>query len=358
MTRTQKKPPKKNPASARQQQPEKPKKINLGLQGGGAHGAFTWGVLDRLLEENCLEIEGVVGTSAGAMNAVTLTAGLHQGGRDKARERLAAFWRQTSEAARLSPIQPSALDKWLSIGNLDFSPSWFVFDKLSRMASPYQLNPWNVNPLRQVLSEVVDFDAVRTPEGVKLFLCATNVRTGKIKVFMDDELTLDAVLASACLPFIYQAVEIDGEHYWDGGYMGNPPIFPLIYHTDCRDILIIQINPIKIDTVPTTAQEIFDRINTLSFNSSLMREMRAIDFVTQLIDEGRLDDGHYKRLNIHTIDAEEDMAKFNVSSKLNADQGFLDHLFHLGRARGDEWLNAHVDKVGIESSTDIAAKFL
>ena len=336
----------------------KPKRINLGLQGGGAHGAFTWGVLDRLLEDGRLEIEGVVGTSAGAMNAAALTAGLHQGGTDKARESLAAFWHRTSEAARLSPIQPSPLDKWLSIGNLDFSPSWFAYDMLSRMASPYQLNPLNYNPLRQVLNDVVDFDAVRTPNGVKLFLCATNVRTGKIKVFQDQELGVDAVLASACLPFLYQAVEIDGEHYWDGGYMGNPPIFPLIYHTDCPDILIIQINPIKINAVPTTAQEIFDRINTLSFNSSLMREMRAIDFVTKLIEQNKLDDDHYKRLNIHTIDAEDDMARLSASSKLNADAGFLDHLFQLGRQRSEEWLEANFEKVGVESSTDIAAKFL
>lgn len=336
----------------------KSKKINLGLQGGGAHGAFTWGVLDRLLEDGRLEIDGIVGTSAGAMNAVTLAAGLHQGGKEKARERLAAFWHHTAEAAKLSPIQPSALDKWFSIGNLDFSPSWHALDQLSRAASPYQLNPLNYNPLRQILTDVVDFDAVQASNGAKLFLCATNVRTGKIKVFKDQELNLDAVLASACLPFLYQAVEIDGEHYWDGGYMGNPPIFPLIYHTDCQDILIIQVNPIKIDTIPKTAQEIFDRINTLSFNSSLMREMRAIDFVTQLIDQERLDANHYKRLNIHTIDAEEDMAKFNVSSKLNADADFLDHLFQLGRERGDEWLEAHFDKVGNESSTDIATKFL
>jgi len=339
-------------------QPPERKPINLGLQGGGAHGAFTWGVLDRLLEDQRLDFDGIVGTSAGAMNAVALTAGMHQGGREKARECLAAFWHATSEAAKLSPIQPSPLDRWLSLGNLDFSPGWHAFEKLSRIASPYQLNPWNFNPLREVLNDVVNFDAVRTPDGVKLFLCATNVRTGKIKVFKEQELTLDAVLASACLPFLYKAVEIEGEAYWDGGYMGNPPIFPLIYHTDCSDILIVQINPINIDNVPNTAQEIFDRINTLSFNSSLMREMRTIDFVTQLIDQGKLDDKHYKRLNIHTIDAEEDMVNFNVSSKLNADAGFLDHLFQLGRVRGDEWLSTHVDKVGIESSTDIAAKFL
>lgn len=336
---------------------EKPLRINLGLQGGGAHGAFTWGVLDRLLEDGRLEIEGIVGTSAGAMNAVVAAAGLHQAGGEGARERLRAFWKAVSKAAKGGPIQPSPLDRWLSAGNLDFSPSWHFFDGLSRVLSPYQLNPLDINPLRDVLRDVVDFDVVASSRKVKLFLCATNVRTGRIKVFMNDEISMDAVLASACLPFIYQAVEIDGEHYWDGGYMGNPPIFPLIYHTDSPDVLIIQINPINVPTVPRTAQEIFDRINTLSFNSSLMREMRAIDFLTKLIDQGKLDPKGYKRLNIHTIDAEADMVKLNVSSKLNADAGFLAGLFELGRERASRWLDDHIDDVGVRSSTDIEAKF-
>ncbi|MGI9506710.1 MAG: patatin-like phospholipase family protein [Geminicoccaceae bacterium] len=344
-------------SKARPKRGAKPRRINLGLQGGGAHGAFTWGVLDRLLEDGRLEIEGIVGTSAGAMNAVVAAAGLQQAGREGARERLRAFWQATSEAARRGPIQPSPLDRWLSTGNLDYSPSWHFFDGLSRVLSPYQANPLNINPLRDVLNDVVDFDAVRASKRIKLFLCATNVRTGRIKVFMNDEIGIDAVLASACLPFMYQAVEIDGEHYWDGGYMGNPPIFPLIYNTDCPDVLIIQINPINIPAVPRTAQEIFDRINTLSFNSSLMREMRAIGFVTKLIDEGRLDPDGYKRLNVHTIDAEVDMARLSVSSKLNADASFLATLFDLGRERASHWLDAHFDDVGIRSSTDIEAKF-
>ena len=335
-----------------------PKKINLGLQGGGAHGAFTWGVLDRLFEDGRLEIEGIVGTSAGAMNAAVTAAGLHEDGKQAARQKLSEFWQAISKAAKLGPIQPSPLDKWLSIGNLDFSPSWFFYDNLSRLVSPYQSNPLNYNPLKQVLGEVVDVDCMRSEDGVKLFLCATNVRTGRIKIFQGQDLSIDAVLASACLPFLYQAVEIDGEHYWDGGYMGNPPIFPLIYNTDCPDVLIIQINPINIEDVPRTAQEIFDRINTLSFNSSLMREMRAIDFVTKLIDQGSLDTKTYKRLNIHSIDAEADMAKLSVSSKLNADPDFLHYLFELGRNRATTWLDDHFDQIGVESSVDIEAKFL
>ncbi len=334
------------------------KTINLGLQGGGAHGAFTWGVLDRLFEDGRLEIEGIVGTSAGAMNAAVTASGLYQGGKSRAREQLAAFWQATSKAASMGPIQPSPLDRWLSIGNLDFSPGWHFSEGLSRLVSPYQSNPLNVNPLRQILTELVDINGLRSADTVKLFLCTTNVKTGRIKIFQKQELCLDAVLASACLPFLYQAVEIEGEAYWDGGYMGNPPIFPLIYHTDCPDVLIVQINPINIDTVPRTAQEIFDRINTLSFNSSLMREMRAIDFVTKLIDQGKLDPGAYKRLHIHAIDAEDDMAMLGVSSKLNADAGFLRHLFELGRERASRWLEDHFDQIGVESSIDIEARFL
>ncbi|MEM7044234.1 MAG: patatin-like phospholipase family protein [Pseudomonadota bacterium] len=334
------------------------KTINLGLQGGGAHGAFTWGVLDRLFEDGRLDVEGIVGTSAGAMNAAAVASGFHCGGKEGARERLNAFWQATSKAARSGPLQPSPLDRWLGTGNLDFSPTWHLFDSLSRVVSPYQSNPLNINPLRDILADICDLDAMRAADSVKLFLCATNVRTGRIKVFQGKELSIDAVLASACLPFIYQAVEIDGEHYWDGGYMGNPPIFPLIYDTDCRDVLIIQINPINVPAVPKTAQEIFDRINTLSFNSSLMREMRAVDFVTKLIDQGTLDSKSYKRLNVHAIDAEAEMARLSVSSKLNADAGFLSTLFDLGRERATHWLESNFDKVGVESSVDIEARFL
>ncbi len=338
-----------------------PRRLNLGLQGGGAHGAFTWGVLDRLLEVEELEIVATSGTSAGAMNAAVMAYGLAIGGRDGARASLAEFWRRIGEAARFSPIQPSPLDRWLGLGNMDLSPGWLAYDNLSRMFSPYELNPWNFNPLRDVLEDVVDFAALATHCGarrVTLYLTATNVQTGRIKVFEGEEIGIDAVMASACLPFLFQAVEVDGQHYWDGGYSGNPPIFPLIYGTDCADVLIIQINPINIAAVPTTAPAIIDRINTLSFNSSLMREMRAIDFVSRLIDEGVLDRERYRRLNIHTIDAEAALAQLGVSSKLNADPAFLTSLFELGRDRCSAFLDAHLDKLGVASSTDIRAKFL
>ncbi len=335
-----------------------PKRINLALQGGGSHGAFAWGVLDRLLEDKRIEVEGIVGTSAGAMNALVAAYGLASGGPERAREKLEEFWSKISEAARTSPLQPSIFDRLLHPGSLDMSPGYQMMDALSRMMSPYQLNPLNLNPLRDVISSVVDCAELHRQSRVKLYICASNVLTGRIKVFSEKSVSVDAVLASACLPFMFQAVEVDGEYYWDGGYMGNPPLYPLIYRTDARDVLIVQLNPIRIPEVPKTAQAIMDRINTLSFNSSLMREMRAIHFVTKLIDSGFDDNGRLKRMLIHTIDAEDMVCQLGVSSKLNAEWDFLQTLFREGRARADAFLEQHFDKIGRESSTVIEEKFL
>jgi NTE family protein len=337
------------------------KRLNLGLQGGGSHGAFTWGVLDRLLEVDEIEVVATSGTSAGAMNAAVMAYGLAIGGKAGARACLADFWQRVGEAARCSPLQPSPIDRWLGIGNMDWSPGWHAYDNLSRLLSPYELNPAGINPLRDVLEAVVDFTALAAHcqrRRVRLYLTATNVLTGRLKVFEGEEIGIDAVMASACLPWLFQAVEVGGEHYWDGGYSGNPPIFPLIYGTDCTDVLIIQINPVNIERVPTTARAILDRVNTLSFNASLMREMRAIDFVGRLIDEERLDERRYKRLNIHAIDAEDVLRNLGVSSKVNADAAFLDWLFALGRERCGRFLDAHFDKIGVSSSTDIRERFL
>jgi NTE family protein len=334
------------------------KRINLALQGGGAHGAFTWGVLDRLLEDGRLEIVGLCGTSAGAMNATALAYGLAKGGRAEARATLARFWGLLAERARWSPLQPTPLDRLLSVGDIDFSPGWLAWDTVSRLVSPYVANPTNYNPLAEVLDEVVDFDWLRRHHTVQLFLCATNVKSGKLRVFGRDEISAKAILASACLPFLFQAVEIDGEHYWDGGFMGNPPIFPLIYETDCEDVVIVQINPICVEEVPVSAPAIIDRMNELSFNSSLMREMRAIAFVQKLLAEHRLPRGPYKDLKIHTIEAEREMRQLGYSSKLNLDGEFLRWLFELGRAQAGAFLEADYDKVGVMSSTDIAGRFL
>ena len=334
------------------------KSINLALQGGGSHGAFAWGVLDRLLEDERIAIDGVVGTSAGAMNAAVLAYGLTIGGNAGARQKLREFWTRVGEVARYSPLQPSWFDKAEGPGNMDHSPMWLMTDALMRFMSPYQLNPGNHHPLRDVLMEVVDFERLRRESAVRLYTCAANVKTGRIRVFECREMCIEAVLASACLPFMFQAVEVDGEHYWDGGYMGNPPIFPLIYNCESRDVLLVMINPIVIDEVPKTAQAIYDRINTLSFNSSLMREMRAINFVSRMVDSGFDDGGRLRSILIHTVDAEDEMRKLGVSSKLNAQWDFLMWLHQLGRERAGAFLEANYDKLGRESSTDIAARFL
>ena len=334
------------------------KRLNLALQGGGSHGAYAWGVLDRIFEEESIEIDAIVGTSAGAMNAAVTAYGWAKGEGQGARAALARFWKLISDAASKGPLQPSPIDRMIGKGSLEFSPGYVFMDALSRMLSPYQLNPMNMNPLRDTLLQAVDFDFLHHESKVKLFICASNVMTGRHKVFTQKEVSVDAVLASACLPFMFQAVEIDGQHYWDGGYMGNPPLYPLFYHTDTPDVLIVQINPINIRELPTTAQTILDRINTLSFNSSLMREMRAIHFVTKLIEGGFDDDGRLRRINLHTIDAESYLGGLGVSSKINADWEFLQELFRLGRSKGEEFLNSHYDKIGVESSTDIEQKFL
>jgi NTE family protein len=333
------------------------KRIKIALQGGGAHGAFTWGVLDRLLADPRLEVEAVVGTSAGAMNAAVLVDGLMQGGPDMARAKLTRFWNGVADIAAFSPLQPSLIDRMMGPGNMDFSPSWLIADVLNKVFSPYELNPSNLNPLQKLLEETVDFARLRNEAGPALFISATNVLNGRLRVFSRPEVSVAAIMASACLPMMFHAVEIEGQHYWDGGYCGNPPIFPLIYMGGGADVLIIQLNPINIPSVPQDVRGILDRINTLSFNSSLMREMRMIKFVTDLIDQGELSPERYLRINIHTIDAEEELGSFSASSKVNADKDFLNHLFTLGVGKTEAFLDAHFEAIGQRSSTDIAAKF-
>ncbi|WP_072395796.1 patatin-like phospholipase family protein [Hyphomicrobium sp. CS1GBMeth3] len=332
--------------------------VNLALQGGGSHGAFAWGVLDRLLEDERIMVEGIVGTSAGAMNAAVMASGLVRGGNREARAALRRFWEAVSMTGAFSLMQPSWLDRLAHPGSMDFSLAWNIMDALSRMLSPYQWNPTNYHPLRNILNELIDFEALRQSRSVKLFICATNLKTNRLRIFERNELSADAVLASACLPSVFQAVEIDGEHYWDGGFMGNPPIFPLIYNCESRDVVIVMINPITIDEVPRSAQAILDRINTLSFNSSLLREMRAIAFVTRLVDEGFDDDGRLKKMFIHCVDSEDEMRRLGVSSKLNVEWDFLSWLFELGRSRGDAFLRQHFDKLGRQSSVSIEERFL
>ena len=243
-------------------------------------------------------------------------------------------------------------------GSLDFSPGWVLMDTLSRVWSPYQMNPTNYHPLCEILKEQIDFGRLRRSEKVKLFVCASNVFTNRLRVFDLNDISVDAVVASGCIPSVFQAVEINGEYFWDGGYMGNPPIFPLIYNCASADVLLVMVNPIHIEQVPRTAQAIFDRINTLSFNSSLMREMRAISFVNRLVDGGFDDGGRLRKMLIHCIDAEDEMSRLGVSSKLNVGREFLRWLFELGRARADIFLRDHFGAIGQDSSTSIEQRFL
>ena len=337
---------------------QKVKTINLALQGGGAHGAFTWGVLDRLCEEPRLAVEGISATSAGAMNGAVFAAGLTQGGPEGARTALERYWKRVSRAGEMSPLASGPFDKMFGF-SADRSPAFLAFDLMTRMLSPYQFNPMNLNPLRAIVQDSIDFDLLRSAAcPVKLFLSATNVRTGKVKIFENREITADAVLASSCLPFLFQAIEIDGEAYWDGGYMGNPAIFPLIYGCNSHDVVIVHINPIERKKLPRTASEIMNRINEISFNSSLMREMRAVSFVTKLIDDGKLEDAEFNRMLIHAIAADDIMTGLGVASTLSTDWSFLTGLRDRGRDCAGAWIEANFDRIGSSSTVDIGDVYL
>ena len=334
------------------------KTIDIALQGGGSHGAFTWGVLERLLEAQGLVIEGVCGTSAGAMNAVMLAYGMHIGGRQGAIDMLNKFWTKASDYQSNTMLKPSWLDKMFGKGRLDYSPAYYWLDLFTMAFSPYQFNPMDINPLKDLLEELVDFEELKKTDKTKLFVCATNVRTGRAKVFRNEEITADAVMASACLPHIFKAVEIDGEAYWDGGFMGNPPIFPLIDDTETEDILLIQINPIKVKNIPKTPVEIRDRVNQLSFNASLMHEMRRIRFVQRMLELDMNTEGKLRNLHIHCINPEEEMNNLGVTSKLNTDWLFIQRLKKLGRRMASEWLEKNYEKLGQESTCDLGEVFL
>jgi NTE family protein len=334
------------------------KKLNLALQGGGAHGAYTWGVLDRLLEEKDFVIEGISGTSAGAMNAAMLVNGYMKNGAEGAKECLHDFWKKISELSALSPLHKSPLERMLTGWNMDASPAYHWFDLMSRMFSPYELNPLNYNPMRGVIEEMLDPNTLKSCSIIKLFITATHVASGQARVFGCDEITPDVLLASACIPSMFQAVEIDGEHYWDGGYMGNPAIWPLIYNCQSEDVVLVQINPIHDDKLPATANEIINRLNEISFNSSLIAEMRAIDFVSKLLKDGQLDKKRYKDMRMHLIYASDPMHKLNASSKMNADWDFFVYLKQIGRDTAEAWLKTDWPQVGKKSTLDIREKFL
>lgn len=333
------------------------KRINLALQGGGAHGAFTWGVLDTLLDTPSIEIEAISGTSAGAMNAVIMADGLVEGGPQVARRKLETFWRAVAEAARFSPLQRSPWDRLTGNWSLDHSPGHLFFDLMTRFWAPSQFNPLKYNPLRDILVDQVNFDNVGRCKQLKLFIAATNATTGRVKIFNGGELTPDMVMASACLPFLFEAVEIDGVPYWDGGYSGNPPLFPFYHATNSRDILIVQINPVAREHAPVSAVDILNRTNEITFNASLLKELRALNFVKRLIREGTIDSPDYRDMLVHIIDSQDLLKPLGASSKLNAEWEFLCHLRDLGRQRAEEWIEQHYDDIGERDSVDLPTMF-
>ena len=354
---TPKLPPKPAPTQPKAVPPNTglPKPINLALQGGGSHGALTWGVLDRLLEDERLAIRRISGTSAGAMNAVALADGMSRGGREGGRERLHLLWKAVSDAARFSPIQRSPLDRMLGNYSLDRSPAYLFFEGVSRMFSPYDLNPMNLNPLRTVLDELIDFDRVNGISDPGVHVTATNVRTGRPRVFGPGEISTDAVLASACLPQMFPAVEIGGEAYWDGGFTGNPALYPLLASAESPDILVVQINPILRAELPRTARDIMNRVNEISFNSSLVKELRAIGMMQKVAEARGLDLGVYTHTYLHLIHTDVEVRDLVASSKLNAEWSYLRLLFDLGRGWADAWLAEHFDSIGVRSTLDLDA---
>lgn len=325
--------------------------IDLALQGGGSHGAFTWGVLDRLLEEPWLHIAAISGTSAGAMNAAVLADGWLEGGAEGARNALDHYWQRVSRAAAFSPLQRSPFDRLMGRWTLDTSPVYVAMDLVSRLFSPYDLNPSGFNPLRRILAESIDFDRLsRSP--IRLFVTATSVRTGRGRIFRNGEITPDVLLASACLPTMFAAIEIDGEPYWDGGYAGNPTITPLVRESDAHDTILVQINPPERTEMPRTAIEILNRLNEISFNSPLMKELRMIALLRQVADPGTGEGARWAQMRTHRIRSDM-LAEFGASSKLNGEWDFVSMLRTEGHRAASEFLDASADDLGKRSTSDL-----
>jgi NTE family protein len=346
---------------AAQAGPDKPapasrKRVNLALQGGGAHGAFTWGVLDALLADGRLDIEGLSGTSAGAMNAAMVVCGIAGGGPDAARKKLANFWRAVAIDGELQGPQRAIFNMLLGAWKMGSNGGAGWLGSFSPMLAPSEFNPLDINPLRSVVETHIDFARVREQTLLKLFVAATNVHTGKVRVFRGDELTADMLMASAALPTLFKAVEVNGQPFWDGGYMGNPVLFPFFTETQTEDIILVQINPISRDETPESTHDIMERVNEITFNASLLHELRAIDFVRRLMDAGRLNDTHYKRIRMHRIEAQDELRQFGAASKLQADWAFFSQLHDIGRQAGKRFLKRHFDSIGVEGTLDIQAE--
>jgi NTE family protein len=338
-----------------------PRPISLGLQGGGSHGAFEWGILDKILEDGRLDIAAITAASAGAMNALTLITGLAQDGPRGARAKLDELWRKVNQAGGRNIFGDSAL--WTAAFNPEWlrsNPFYGYFETLMTSSSPYEFNPFNLNPLRDVISEVVDFDAVRKSP-VHLFVSATDVRAGKEKIFTREEMGLDAATATSALPYLFQAVEVNGTPYWDGGYLGNPALWPLYYEDTPRDVLIVMLNPFRRKDTPRTAGEIVDRLNEITFNSALTAELRAVAFVQKLIEDGMLTanaQGKYRHMLIHAIEADGHLDDLPMASKFDTEWNFLLDLKSRGQRAAEAWLKANFDDVGVKSSVDVRERFL
>jgi NTE family protein len=340
-----------DPAPSASVSAREPVLIDLALQGGGSHGAFAWGVLDRLLEEPWLKIEGVSGTSAGAMNAALLADGFAAGGTEGARKALDNYWRKVSEAARFSPFQRGPVDRLLGRWSLDHSPLFVFMDMMSRLYSPYDLNPGGFNALAPILAEQIDFDRLRNSP-IKVFITATNVRTGRPRIFRNADITPEVLMASACLPTLFQAVEIEGEPYWDGGYSGNPTMAPLVNELESDDTILIPINPVERAGTPKSAHDILNRLNEVSFNAVLIKELKMMALLRRVADVGTGEGAQWGRMRVHMV-RNRIMDKLGASSKLNAEWEFISMLREKGRTAGDEFLAAHADDIGKQSTLDI-----
>jgi NTE family protein len=327
--------------------------VDLALQGGGAHGAFTWGVLDRLLEEDWLDIEGVSGTSAGAMNAAVMASGFATGGATGAREALEAFWKRVSRAATFSPFQRGPIDIMLGRWTLDNSPAFLMMDMMARMVSPYDMPAIGGNPLEQVLQESVDFGALAGGP-IKVFVTATNVRTGRGRIFRNADISVEALLASACLPQLFPAVEIDGEPYWDGGFAGNPTLVPLITELVSDDTILVPINPIERPGTPRAARDILDRVNEISFNAVALKELKMLALLRKVADPRGGEGPRWANMRMHVV-RNEVMVDLGYSSKLNAEWAFLRMLRDEGRKAAQVFLDQNADAIGKRSSLDLDA---
>jgi NTE family protein len=333
------------------------KKIALALQGGGAHGAFTWGVLDKLLESELFEIEGISGTSAGGMNAVALIQGMMENGIEGARDTLGSFWNEISELNYLSPYQMSFMDHINKEYNFSSSPVYHVMSMMQSFLSPYQSNPLDLNLLRNLVDKFFNFEKLSKYKAIKLFLCATHIKSGKLRIFNLHDISLNVMLASSCLPSLFKAIEIDGEHYWDGGFVGNPAIYPLIYECKTKDLVVIQLTPTHRNELPFTSQEIMDRHKEITYNACLMREMRSIILITDMINKGIIKDDKVKKLNMHLIKNEEVFQKLDITSAFNTSRQFLFELYNKGYKTAADWIKENYDKIGVQSTAELKKDF-